>query len=439
MISLPLISLAWRNLCSRPVRSLLSLLGLSIAIAGMVGLFSVAQGIDRTVSDALERIPGVLVMQPGAPIPVLSRLPAIWEKEIGSIPGVRVVNREIWARAHIIEGKRIISPPRLLFGTDLVTRAQLEHGVFRDDIIEGRFLSPDDAGTYRTVISKPIAEEFKKGVGDILKIDGFDLEIVGIYHCRSILLDMAIILDDESLSRISRMEGSIVSCFYVEPMEGYDAIEIGKLIRTHFRGRTIDVWDPTNLADQLMETGGPLVDFWLNFVRIINKMIFEAAQKQTASSQNSTQDAVDVKGAKEFRNDVLKFSADLDVFLLIMTGIGVTIAVLSILNTMLMSVSERFIEFGILKANGWSWRDVLYLVTIESLLLGISGGVLGSLFGWGMTQYANQHWPNHINLYASPGLLVFSVLFSTFLGVLGGLYPAILAARMLPMDAIRHG
>ncbi len=48
------------------------------------------------------------------------------------------------------------------------------------------------------------------------------------------------------------------------------------------------------------------------------------------------------------------FLADLDLFLAIMSGIGVTIAVLNIVNTMLMSVAERIIEFGVLKANGWS-------------------------------------------------------------------------------------
>ena len=54
---------AIQNLVSRPLRSLLALAGLSVAIAGMVGLFSVAEGIDRMVTDTFSRIPGLAMMQ----------------------------------------------------------------------------------------------------------------------------------------------------------------------------------------------------------------------------------------------------------------------------------------------------------------------------------------------------------------------------------------
>ena len=57
---------AIQNLVSRPLRSLLALAGLSVAIAGMVGLFSVAEGIDHMVNDTFSRIPGLAIMQAGA-------------------------------------------------------------------------------------------------------------------------------------------------------------------------------------------------------------------------------------------------------------------------------------------------------------------------------------------------------------------------------------
>ena len=73
---------AIQNLVSRPLRSLLALAGLSVAIAGMVGLFSVAEGIDRMVTDTFSRIPGLAMMQAGAPLPLFSRMPAAWAEEI---------------------------------------------------------------------------------------------------------------------------------------------------------------------------------------------------------------------------------------------------------------------------------------------------------------------------------------------------------------------
>jgi putative ABC transport system permease protein len=106
---------------------------------------------------------------------------------------------------------------------------------------------------------------------------------------------------------------------------------------------------------------------------------------------------------------------------------------------MLMSVSERIIEIGILKANGWSRRNVLTLIACESSLLGLAGGCLGSLSGWIVALVINASFPDRVELYAGPQLLSFSVVFSTALGLLAGLYPAFWAMRMMPMDAIRRG
>jgi len=82
---------------------------------------------------------------------------------------------------------------------------------------------------------------------------------------------------------------------------------------------------------------------------------------------------------------------------------------------------------------------VLRLIAFESAILGVAGGFLGGFFGWVATHAVNANWPTRIHLYASPQLLAASVCFSTILGILGGLYPALRAARMMPMDAIRRG
>ena len=135
---------AIQNLVSRPLRSLLALAGLSVAIAGMVGLFSVAEGIDRMVTDTFSRIPGLAMMQAGAPLPLFSRMPAGWAEEIEQLDGVRVVNPEVWSRVNVIEGKRVIAPPRFLFGTNIATRKKLETDVYRDAMVDGRFLDGTD-------------------------------------------------------------------------------------------------------------------------------------------------------------------------------------------------------------------------------------------------------------------------------------------------------
>ena len=57
------------------------------------------------------------------------------------MPGVGIVSPEIWTRANVIDGKMIVSPPRFLFGTDMPTRLALKHGIYRKDMVAGRFLT----------------------------------------------------------------------------------------------------------------------------------------------------------------------------------------------------------------------------------------------------------------------------------------------------------
>jgi putative ABC transport system permease protein len=406
---------AFRNLLSRKMRSTLSLLGLTVAILGMVGLFSVAEGLDRMVADTFGRIPGLVAMQPGAPIPLFSRIPSAWRDEIAAVEGVRVVNPEIWERVNIIEGEMIVSPPRFFFGTEIASRLELETDVYRQDIVAGRYLTRADRGTLNCVVSRPIAEQFKKQVGDTLIAGGYTLRIVGIYHCGSLLLDVAIILDIGSVRRITRFDSDSVSSYYIEPQPGIDDDVLAERIQDVFRGRELEPWSPTLPGlDGLPAVSG-------------------------ARADRDEPPPLEVRSANDWAQRFDQFAADLDLFLVVLTSIGVTIAVLSIVNTMVLSVHERMIEFGILKANGWSRLDVLKLVTGESAILGFGGGVLGSLLGWAATLAINARWPTRIHLYASPGLLAFSVAFATALGVLGGLYPALSAMRMMPMDAIRRG
>lgn len=484
-----MLKLAFRNLLSRPMRSLLSLLGLTVAIAGMVGLFSVARGLDAMIDDTFNDIPGLVVMQPGAPIPIFSRLPTEWGDDIAAVPGVAVVNGEIWQRVNVIDGKTIISPPRFLFGIDIPSRLALKQCVYRNAMLTegpyaGRFLNESDRGTLNIVVSQQIIEEFDKGVGDTLQVNNRDMTIVGVYHHGSLLVDIAIILDIDQVRSLTLFDPDSVCAFYVEQEEGVDVEELAERIRSAFRGRKVERWQPASAIQFAPASSeNPLIDFLRRLDHGLKskkpppadgspeeRAPIDLDGAESASSSETTdsriesvpgqsfasiQDAaansaddgagddgdlpVEVRTASDWADRFDEFAGDLDIVLGVLTSIGVTIAVLSIVNTMLMSVTERIIEFGILKANGWSKYDVLKLITIESAVLGFAGGILGSLFGRIAADVVNWMWPTRAHLYASPGLLMFGVVFATVLGIAGGLYPAFWAMRMMPMDAIRRG
>jgi putative ABC transport system permease protein len=453
------------NLISRPARSFLSLLGLTVAIIGMVGLFSVAGGIDAMVSDTFGRIPGLIAMQRGAPIPLFSRVPRAWRDDIEKVPGIHVVSAEIWVRVNLINEKSIISPPRFFFGADIKSHQKLKFGIYESAVIEGRYLNDSDKGLGNALVSKQIASEFEVGVGDSIMVNGAPINIVGIYHCGSLLLDVAIVVDQEFVRAISRFDPETVCSFYIEPTGDIPNDVIAKNIQKIFRDRKIATWQPSSLlfsqdtSNPLsqFQTGNPIVDAVLTANRLLHRSTGtpladpkpRAVQTKpkpsklpagnAAKSDSSSDGPLEIRSAADWAERFDEFSEDLDIFLAIMTSIGLTIAVLSIINTMLMSVSERIIEFGILKANGWSGKDVMTLITLESATLGFCGGCLGAGVGWLLTLVVNWQWPDQIRLEASVGLLSFSMCFATALGIVGGLYPAIWATRMMPIDAIRRG
>lgn len=440
---------ALRNLLSRPARSALSLLGLTVAIAGMVGLFSVARGLEQTFDRSFKSIPGLIVMQAGAPIPLFSRLPKDWRVDMERVPGVHVVAPEIWMRANIIEDKPVMAPPRFLFGVDIPSRLKLRKGVYTESMIEGRFLSPDDAGLRKVVISRQIAEEHQKKVGDTMSVNGIEFEIVGLYHVGSLLLDVAILVDGDTLRQLGWFDPEAVSGYYVEPDGSVSNEEVGRCVKELLQDRPLTTGSPMSLfalAGLAQPSGSRKSESknivsWLasTFAGSNSETSSTNAEATPARAKPKTPSPVEVRNASDFSERFKEMSEDLNLILALLTGIGMTIAVLSIVNTMLMSVTERVIEFGILKANGWSPWDVLKLITVESATLGLGGGALGAAIGWTVTLVVNARWPDRVNLFASPGLLAFSVVFSTIVGLLGGLYPAVWAMRLSPMEAIRRG
>jgi len=442
------------NLRSRPVRSALSILGLTVAIAGMVGLFSIAGGIQSLVVSTFDQIPGILVQQRGAPFPLFSNMPSSWKQEIEKVPGVRVVNAEVMGRANIIDGKNIISPPRFLIGFDVESRLKLKKDVFREGLKKGRFLEPGDRGTNRCVVSRQIADEFQKGIGDALAVNGENVLIIGIYECGSLLLDVNILCDIGTCRSIARIPPENVCSYYVEQDGTVPDKVLTKAIEALFVGRGHSHWTPSLLGAAQTNPFQDLfrsIDLWIRTGGQAgtpvsprsggapgSKGATPAAAGTATGGGTEGASAVEVRSANDWADRFNEFSGDLNLFLGIMTTIGLVIASLSIVNTMLMSVTERTIEFGVLRANGWTRNDIVKLVTLESALLGAWGGVLGAICGFIATRVLNSIWPDRLHLHAGPGLILLGLGCSVLLGVLGGAYPAWYAARMSPMAAIRR-
>jgi putative ABC transport system permease protein len=124
--------------------------------------------------------------------------------------------------------------------------------------------------------------------------------------------------------------------------------------------------------------------------------------------------------------------------------IAIIIAMVGVINTILMSVHERFQEIGIMKTIGAMPGDIFQLIWIETLLLCSTGGVLGIALSLLLSQ-ATEWVIRNVLPYSPKGglvlidvnLVLFTLIVILVIGLLSGLYPAWKAGRIRPLEAIR--
>jgi putative ABC transport system permease protein len=123
------------------------------------------------------------------------------------------------------------------------------------------------------------------------------------------------------------------------------------------------------------------------------------------------------------------------------------IATLGLVNTLIMSIYERTKEIGILKALGAKDGQIRKLFIIEAGGLGLLGALLGLPLGWLVTKIADLilfatllgNLEEEVVLFQFPWFLILgSILFSVLFSMLAGLYPAMRAAKINPVKALRH-
>jgi putative ABC transport system permease protein len=140
--------------------------------------------------------------------------------------------------------------------------------------------------------------------------------------------------------------------------------------------------------------------------------------------------------------------AFLDAFLLIFGSLALAVASLGIVNTLVMAILERRREIGIMKALGASDGDVKSIFFVEAGCMGVLGGILGVAGGWligrlinfGTNQYLQRRLeakPQEF-WYVPLGLVLFGIGFSVLVSLVAGLYPASRAAKLDPVQALRH-
>jgi putative ABC transport system permease protein len=137
----------------------------------------------------------------------------------------------------------------------------------------------------------------------------------------------------------------------------------------------------------------------------------------------------------------------MDMFLLAIGMIAIVVASLGIVNTMVMSILERYSEIGVMKAVGASNRDIEKIFFFESSVIGVLGGILGLILGWIVSKIINQvanfllsrQGVPYIEYFDFPWWLILgSIGFAILVSMISGIYPSVRASRVDPVVALRH-
>lgn len=376
--------IAFRNLLSKKTRTFLALIGLMIAVVGVVGLISISDGIKGTITETLGKVQGVQVLQKDVFSPAFSSVKLSLIPKIESLPEVKVVVPRVFRVAFSVEGTSTFSgssEPPFIIGVDPEKEQESTGGGnYGTRITKGRFLKSSDK--YAVIIGKKIADDFKKAVGSTIEVNNYNFRVVGILETGSSSMDTMMLMPIDTVRSMFGLSQEEASMLYVDLKNPAEAESVARKIE----------------------------------LRI---------------------DKVDAKTGTEFAADITSVLGSLDLFFWAISSIAVLVGGVGILNTMLMSVMERFRDFGILKAIGWSNSNIMTLVILESVMLGAAGGVVGIVVGSALVELAKPvlGFPMQVSLTLAATAFVLSIS----LGLIGGLYPAYRASRLNPIEAIRYG
>ncbi len=367
-----------------------AMLGIAGVVAVLVGVLSIATGF-RKVMESSASPDSVIVLRSGADSEMVSGFLRQDTRLIADAPGLARLANGPAASAELFV---VINLPKRDTGTDAnVPMRGVERAAFevRDKvkIVSGRSF---EWGKNEIIAGAGAAREFAGlNVGGHMKIGTMDWPVVGIFTAGGGAAESEIWTDATVLQAAYKRGDSFQSV----------------------RGRLVSPSSFNQFKDAL--TSNPQLN-----VKVQRESEFYEEQSTAMTRLITT----------------------LGVLIAVLMAIG---AIFGALNTMYSSVSARTREIATLRALGFGSGAVVVAVLLESLVLALSGGVLGALVAWFVfngLQTTTMNFQSFSQVtfafLVTPQLLIRGIIWATLIGIIGGLFPAVRAARLPIASALRE-
>ena len=407
MNPLDIIMTALRSLGSSKLRSSLTLLGIIIGITAVTVLMSIGRGVQENITSRIQSQGSNLIfVRPAGGASTLTMQDAEALLDPLFAPSVKAVAPQINANGTIVAGRENT-------GAQIIGVTP-EYAVVRNvSIADGQFINPAHVRNNldAAVISASIAETLfatRDPIGEPIRINGRRFVVVGA-------------LDDAGATFFGFRDQVFIP-----------------ITTAHYR-----------ISRQRTPQGDAIVD--AIDVQAAAQEAIDDAQLEIASILRlrhhiSDENDFEVDTLQDLIETVNQVTTVLVLFLGTVAGISLLVGGIGVMNIMLVSVTERTREIGIRKAMGAKRKDILLQFITEAVFLTTAGGIIGLLLSFTMSPLTNLIVSNVANrggnsvegLVFHPDVAILALSVSAIVGLLSGIYPAMRAARMHPIDALRY-
>jgi putative ABC transport system permease protein len=399
--------LAWENIAHRKLRSILTVIGIVIGIAAVVALISLGQGVKKVITDEFAKAgTDKIYIQSGNGFnPNTKGIQPLTEQDTEVIEKTKGVEE---VAGMLMKGGRVEYNRKITFigiiGMPLDESKKLVDEAWNFEYVDGRPLKSGDK--YKAFIGSDISKDKalgkSVGVGDRIKIENVEFEIVGeLKSMGDPGIDGGIFIPKEvaqELFNVNKPTGHEESIIVARTVAGEDPAVIAENIKKELR-RSRDLKEGEE--DFTVQTTEQLLESFNTILNVLTAIVIGIA------------------------------------------GISLFVGGVGIMNTMYTAVLQRTNEIGVMKAIGARNSDILTIFLLESGILGLIGGIIGLLIGMGLSSivaFIGRTFLDTNLLYAYfPWYLVLgALLFAVVVGGLSGILPAIQASRQSPVEALRY-